>query len=1433
MERLAVGTRTDIQADLNGSSEAAANAIVVGNTGVTVNIDTVDDTLTTLGELQDATADAQRTGILEPDQKKELDDLFEKIRIKFPKERKIIETLERLKVSASSTPPAKKEGGEGKEKGGKKKKAETEVGGEKFEVGPGDARIANNTLQKLLKKLEESKLDDSIETKVLRFLQEIEALYENNDKLAKTITKIQEAVKQREKTVAEEKQEEEGGGEAAQEASKEEAARLAVIAAVEKEPFLANIFMQPDHQKTLAELEKAGYDIAKKGDLRRLVAQFLEKQKDHREALGRGYKTGDALFPISLSQHQITPDQIPQFSRELQEYLPKKTTASKSKPAQPSAPPVRPVTPPAAPPAPPAKPPTPPATTPAAPAAPKTVEPPVKAEPSKSTASPVSTPAGAPAAPPKAKSAEGKKTETAKEDLAKLVDEIFEKIKLDPNFRTLRRIMRLLRTSSKHLSDTSRENRAKVLRSIFGTDDLSLIHEKINSEGGDLAAFVEQKDPDLFRENELINGKTLLRFLLEKSAEKTPEAMLKAIENLVTRLQAIRVEEAATTPPPSDKKAKTEAAVEDKDKAEIDALREKHKGNDKTLELLNKVYQHLGIEGAKYFDEQLSKKAAKAAPPEAKAPEAKATPPEVAREAVKVPDSLAEAIELTAKDDESRKQRLIELWQVARGEKRIKEKETAETIRKLMENANYLAKKPGTMELAVNNLNRVLQLTENMEISDVEAEEVDFNRLRQLVNTLTEGQKELEKLKKLLDDIFEILEIDPADYPEAEDWLEGVKKDLNDLLLTEIPGKMIKEIPKCNSIVELLEHLKALGARGQMRAMKQISAGLTKDAELAELIERVKQITRKKEPESTPPTPPPAPTGGGAAAPAGPSAAGPSATPPGAAPAAAPAAPTGTPPAVPSAVSTAGVNAYPNNADRINAVHGFLSRFGYSEKSKEPAVVAIINLLYLQIQDPDNLASLETYLRTATFDDELEKKYKPKTLKDLETQLRTVESRSKSVAAQVNAAILYQRKVMGKPEEEEANEKLNKLHQEEVMLSFERQELNEIIKRRKEGKGKETKHYRNPEQLLGMMNMYFAQKEVGENQTPDYAKVLESTHQQLEAARQAETGRWNWVVNRLLPHNYFKPRLTSTLKAVCEKDPALKKVKPEYAEELAKAWDDPAGVEAWIHGLEGSEKDNMEKVIPALIAHLSIACNTGHVANINSISLNRAKNLLHILRQAVHEYAKRHAESQSGSSLDKLNSYFSEMNDIHRKAISREDIVTRNSRIQMLKNMGITLGTVATVGGIGAGAIAIAGLSAPLIVGTMGAGAAAATKYSSYRVKDPETKKTLSRASARVLVTSALGGLALAATPWLLPVAATGLFAPEIWKNRAPIGKAIVKGAPPVAKYGIGVPLYGALRGVGWGAGFLLSGGLGWIAWPRWRKVFGMHFHSYLEKSKP
>ena len=369
------------------------------------------------------------------------------------------------------------------------------------------------------------------------------------------------------------------------------------------------------------------------------------------------------------------------------------------------------------------------------------------------------------------------------------------------------------------------------------------------------------------------------------------------------------------------------------------------------------------------------------------------------------------------------------------------------------------------------------------------------------------------------------------------------------------------------------------------------------------------------------------------------------------------------------------------------------------------------------------------------------------------------------------------------------NRQISELERQKSELDEKRSNLRKALAIKPDLEEEEPQNYANePERLLTMINRFFMIQ--SGKKKPKFGELMTLNQKQIETAQSADAGKWYWVANRLFPHNYLKPTLTSSLVAICEKDDALKgKISAEKARELAKAWDDQESVKGWIQSL-GSPDSSMKVVVPKLIAHLAHVTKVGKMANINSLSLNRARWLMNKLQREVHDYAVKKAErSGKKKTMDKMQVYFDQMNEVNENSSAEERIAREHSRAIMWRNSKI-LGASTLVGtGIGAGVGSILTLSGATLGIATAASGAGVLGASSLRIKDPKMRARIQRLSARTLVGGSLGALALTATsPWIaapLGVAAlTGCFTPEVVKNRAKIWKGTKKYGPGVAYVG-------------------------------------------------
>jgi hypothetical protein len=575
------------------------------------------------------------------------------------------------------------------------------------------------------------------------------------------------------------------------------------------------------------------------------------------------------------------------------------------------------------------------------------------------------------------------------------------------------------------------------------------------------------------------------------------------------------------------------------------------------------------------------------------------------------------------------------------------------------------------------------------------------------------------------------------------------------------------------------------------------------------------------------------------------------ASPPGVAPATVPVA-TAAPISTPTATAAAALNAAAaaarnpdalSDTDKPYLIEGLMTRLGQPIKDERPVVTAIRSFLMDNLETRSQLKNLEAFLKSGEYSDEEDRMAMNNTPKALQKKLGKVTGK----IAELDATIYQHRKALRKQANPKAikklTKKIGKAEAEKSQLRSQKKIIERAIERQKKKKTKDTEYYSNkPEKLLGMINLFFANEEVAEGETPNYEQVLADTQEQIDKARERGFRFFRGAYSVLNPLNYLlKPTLTGVLEAIVAKDDALKKIKPEYVAKLADSWRDPQGVKNWIRGLEGSEKEAMRTVVPVLIGHISHAVNAGGFASyLNTLSIFQAKGLVKQLENRTREFSLEHARETSGNHLDRFGAYLDLNNHICRES---ETVKAKEVFWHANKVIGIRtakgLGLAAVSGGIGAGALALASLSGTALAAGGAATAGGVAMGSSLGVEDPKIKSFLRRNAVRGLAAGGLGALALGTVPWLaIPAMATGCLVPSIWQRREKIEGGMVKHGPGVvggAAKGVGKIAYWGARGVWAYAGGVLSlltlGRA--LKSPTYRNFFGMHTGPLFGKDTP
>jgi hypothetical protein len=838
-----------------------------------------------------------------------------------------------------------------------------------------------------------------------------------------------------------------------------------------------------------------------------------------------------------------------------------------------------------------------------------------------------------------------------------------------------------------------------------------------------------------------------------------------------------------------------------------------------------------------------------------------------------IPDTLTSYI-TKIEGDPGKVERLFDLWEVAQDKVRFKDVALTKQVKDIMLQAKVYAENEITQDMVTERLEKAIDISQDHPIEAIPEEELDQKNIASLETWIAQLLEKNPELKTQFGHIFTILKTNTGKYGENAEYLGRLKIDIEDLLLEDIAEKI--GIGICDSYGEFMEKMQKFGLMESKKKLRSLEDLLLKNEELNELIEDFYRMTGRKQNQASPKQQATEPqTNQKTTEPnAGEKKAGETkdstdSTSTGASTNTdnntdasnkndtsgsadggkdnnenekgeenAPGADWDSVPfddenpdnqnkATDSSSDSDEVNKteVDTAASVENAGHSIddlLEHMGFDPNEKNPAIIAIKNVLskWVGAVEFDSLEHFLKHSEVGNIVDQLAQKELSE-LQKLQSEARgevfKIDEKIRALRKQYQL-LSSRRNANVESKEEEANALLDQIQE----LTTRREDLNEnyqnyrlAISRKKQGQTKETIHYSNPEQLLGMINLYFATQEANtKGETPNHTRVLQETQEQLEEARKSgipsAIGRH---VANFLTLGVLKPNLGNTLRAIAEKDPSLKRIKPEQMNELAKQSKDQGGVEAWIKGLEGSMKDKIEQVVPAIVGHLEVAINMGRISGLNSASLHKTKRLVMRLRRAIHNYSLSEAEKRSGNGIQKMNSYFASLNAANSNAskVSRK-IIVRNAQKITARNGLI-------VGGLTAGATTLAGLSG-LAMATAGIGIGTATGgISSLRIKDPATRKAVQRGAVRGLATAGIlgGGLALGMTA--LPAAALALpavFSPEIFKNRTAIKQRATQYGVPVVKGG--ARLGWATAGI---STSLLLLGLPLLN-PRYRRFFGM-----------
>lgn len=1065
------------------------------------------------------------------------------------------------------------------------------------------------------------------------------------------------------------------------------------------------------------------------------------------------------------------------------------------------------------------------------------------------------------------------------EDIDKTVEELLKILRTFPSYTALTEAIKALRTSPRRLSsDKAKEHHKQELKSFFGIDDQQKIREAVNELNDPVLNAILDKDHSIFEGGELDGKKILGPIVKNIEGEKSLDAASDMMASVLGKLRAVAGElrqEAKLVAEPAEEKAPETArstampeAVEAPEAPETPAVSvaEAPKADEPEpaeIEL---------VEAAKE-PESVPQTASVA--PESEPVSSEKT--ESVMEKADVPVALMTAIDEAVNSDEGKKKKLLDLWEAAKGKGRIVtdgernkalEDEVASLFTEIL--------KPESAPLAAYRLKRLLAYTEKASVEFPSEEEIMLDNMATDILDLLEDDKEFADLKKRLEDIFSILQVDPADYPRDRRKLEDMRGDMKELLLKEMPADM--GMDECKTIEEFYTKFRKLRTRKQLQALEKLNDTIAKDKSLEKVIRLFRRLTKSKtkKPKTGGGTPPPL-SGSPSAGPDLPKVI------------IRPDLPVPKPLNLePQNVRSA--SGAPDNSrnqptmliERVKPLtaESFMERMGFKFDSDNPASIAMRTLLIGNLKTPEDLKNLEAFLKRGEYTDEIDQRIKGKDKAAIKTELSKVESKLNALNVKIRAtnqafhrgyegeerkkrdlkaqhetlknqydseyvnltdaqkqamsaedkqkmeALVKEMNDIGREYQQLVNNPyhstVDQLYDEKSQLENDRAELSEGLKRLTEKKSKETVHYRTPEQLLGMINLYFHKNALESDETPDYAKVMADTQTRIDKARDAQVsvgksvGKW---YNRLAVWNYVKPTLTATLTNVFEEDKTFGKLGAEEAKSLAKAAGKKGGVEAWLREIEGTEKHKMETLVPALIGYMSTAVNAGGSAALNTASLPSSRKLLNALRKVAHEYSIEQAEKVGGTSLQKMNAYFAQLNGINKKSSQiKQKIIWDNVNMTLAKRIGLPVGAVgAGVGGalaLSAGATALVALG-PLAVasagiGAVGAGAAALSR----KLEDPEKKAMAKKMAVRGIIAGGLGALAIGSAP-IVGIAAlgAGVLSPEIWKNKKKIA---------------GTTAYAGYRFMRAWPGFVL--GLATVGFafrnPRFNRLFGLPWNN-------
>lgn len=447
------------------------------------------------------------------------------------------------------------------------------------------------------------------------------------------------------------------------------------------------------------------------------------------------------------------------------------------------------------------------------------------------------------------------------------------------------------------------------------------------------------------------------------------------------------------------------------------------------------------------------------------------------------------------------------------------------------------------------------------------------------------------------------------------------------------------------------------------------------------------------------------------------------------------------------------------------AIDKLLEINGKHTNKKNPAVFAIQALLRENLKTATDVQGLQAFLKNANIESEIDRLARetdPLVLKEEQVKLS---ARISTLGSQIQIyATSNPKGTLDQVAVDALVAKIGPLEAERSKLVERKTNVDGALAKQGETRNKPGVFYSSPEQLLGMINFYYAKLSAGSG-TPDHTSILEETQRQMSEAKNKLLGnRSNWEAMTI---GLIKPSLTSVLKTAVAEDPALKKVTAEQIGILVKSWNDPNGVDSWIQGLEVEESAKFGSIVPKLIGHLEVAVERGWLgARVRTGSLKRAEGLLRNLRQSVHRHSMEQAEAVPGGTVDKMGAYFKSLNSVKKNSAVMAKIVKHHQWETMGKAAGFLVAAtaggaaLATLSGLSLATASVAGIS-----GTLG--------YSSLRTENKTAQTALGATAVGSLAVAGLGalvvgaGVAVAGGVVATPVIGLGLWKSyRLWKRK-------------------------------------------------------------------